>query len=51
MLAPSEELAIDEEDDESTRQRINDLVDGFKDLQVVDRHTKDVRLEDDVLDE
>nr|CCA18567.1 AlNc14C52G4082 [Albugo laibachii Nc14] len=29
----------------------NDLVDGFKEWQVVSKHTKDVRAEDDVLEE
>nr|CCA20157.1 AlNc14C87G5555 [Albugo laibachii Nc14] len=47
VFAPSEELSIYAGGNETDQQKINDLIDGFKDLHVVNRHIKDVRAEDD----
>nr|CCA18873.1 AlNc14C58G4338 [Albugo laibachii Nc14] len=50
VFAPSEVLSIHADGKETDQENINDLVDGFKDLHVVNRHIKDVSAEDDVLE-
>ena len=47
VFAPSEELPIYAYGNETDQQKINDLIGGFRDLHVVNRHIKDVRAEDD----
>nr|CCA22175.1 AlNc14C146G7398 [Albugo laibachii Nc14] len=49
VFAPSEELSIYADGKKTDQQKISELVDGFRDVNVVNRHIKDVRAEDDVM--